>query len=174
MGLAWLLVTWLFVCCEWKPRLAESPAYQQLIKVKNELKTRSRVMAYNERLTNRLREALANVRNVEEKRMFSGITFMVNGKMCISAGDDRIMCRIDPAIHDQAIKRKGCTPVMMKGREYRGFVYVREEGIKSKTDFDYWVALALNFNKIAKAARPAKKSQAKRKQGTSSKKRKNN
>jgi hypothetical protein len=31
---------------------------------------------------------------------FTGAVFMVNGKMCVTAGDDRIMCRIDPALHD--------------------------------------------------------------------------
>src|SRR6266498_5521921 len=114
-------------------------------------------MAYNEKLTNRIREALSGTPNVEEKRMFSGITFMVNGKMCISAGDDRIMCRIDPAIHDKVVERKGCRTVITKGREYKGYVYVNEEGIKTKKDFDFWIRLALDFNKLVKASRPATK-----------------
>lgn len=120
-------------------------------------------MAYNEKLTNRLREALAGVSNIEEKRMFSGITFMVNGKMCISAGDDRIMCRIDPAIHEEASKRKGVRTVIMKGREYKGYVYVNEESIKTKKDLEYWIALALDFNKRAKASKPARKADTKKK-----------
>jgi hypothetical protein len=37
-----------------------------------------------------------------------------------------------------------------------GFVYVNEDSIKNKKDFDYWVALALDFNKIAKAAKKKK------------------
>jgi TfoX/Sxy family transcriptional regulator of competence genes len=119
-------------------------------------------MAYNEKLTNRVREALTDIPNVEEKKMFSGITFMVNGKMCISAGDDRIMCRIDPAVHEKVVERKGCRTVVMKGREYKGYVYVSEDGIKTKKDFDYWVGLALDFNKFAKASTPARKSATKR------------
>lgn len=115
-------------------------------------------MAYNEKLTNRLREALAGIPNVKEKRMFSGITFMVNGKMCVSAGNDRIMCRINPLIHDEVVEKNWCRPVIMKGREYKGFVYVNEEGIKTKKDLNYWVKLALDFNKLAKASKPAKKS----------------
>jgi TfoX/Sxy family transcriptional regulator of competence genes len=120
-------------------------------------------MAYNEKLTNRVREALADIPNVEEKKMFSGITFMVNGKMCISVGNDRIMCRIDPSIHEKAIERKGCRTVTMKGREYKGYMYVNEEGIKTKKDFDYWISLALDFNKWAKASKPARKSATKTK-----------
>jgi TfoX/Sxy family transcriptional regulator of competence genes len=110
-------------------------------------------MAYNEKLTNKIREALADVPKVEEKKMFRGVTFMVNGKMCITAGDDEIMVRIDPSLHEEAIKKKGSRTVIMKGREYKGFVYVQEDSIKSKKDFDYWLGLALDFNKYAKASR---------------------
>ena len=114
-------------------------------------------MAYNEKLTNRIREAFAGLPNVEEKRMFRGVTFMVNGKMCVSAGDDRMMCRIAPELHEDAIKKKGCRTVEMKGRQYKGYVYVSEEGMQSKKDFDYWIGLALDFNKRAKAAPKRKK-----------------
>ena len=114
-------------------------------------------MAYNEKLTNRVRLALAHLPKVEEKKMFRGVTFMVEGKMCISVGDDRIMCRIDPDLHEEAIKGKGCRTVEMKGREYKGYVYVSEEGIKTKKDFDYWIGLSLDFNKKAKASPKKKK-----------------
>src|SRR5258708_653282 len=114
-------------------------------------------MAYNEELTARIREALAHLSKVEEKKMFRGVTFMVNNKMCITAGDNKIMCRIDPAIHDEVIKRKGCETVKMKGREYKGYVYVSEEGIKTKKDLDHWIQLALEFNKLAKSSKKKKK-----------------
>jgi len=104
-------------------------------------------MAYNEKLTEKVRAAFSTIPGVEEKRMFSGITFMVNGKMCISVGDDRIMCRIDPSIHNEVLKRKAVRPVIMKGHEYKGYVYVGVEGINSKEDFDFWIRIALDFNR---------------------------
>jgi hypothetical protein len=48
-------------------------------------------MTHNEALQSRVRAALARTRRVEEKKMFGGITFMVNGKMCISVGAHRLM-----------------------------------------------------------------------------------
>jgi TfoX/Sxy family transcriptional regulator of competence genes len=110
-------------------------------------------MAYNEKLTIRVRQALACIAKVEEKKMFRGITFMVDGKMCISVGDTRIMCRIDPALHHDAITQKGCQTVEMRGRPYLGYVYVDEEVIKTPKDFDYWIGLALDFNDRAKASK---------------------
>jgi TfoX/Sxy family transcriptional regulator of competence genes len=114
-------------------------------------------MAYSEKLADRVREALAYLHKVEEKRMFRGITFMVNGKMCVSVGDNRIMCRIDPALHEEVVEKNGCRTVKMKGREYKGFVHVSEEAMKSKKEFDYWIGLALDFNEKAKATTKRKK-----------------
>lgn len=110
-------------------------------------------MAYNEKLAGKVRSSLAHLPKVEEKKMFRGITFMVDSKMCISVGNDELMCRIDPELYDAVVKKKGCRPVIMGGREYRGYVYVNEAGIKTKKDFDYWIGLSLEFNKKAKASK---------------------
>jgi TfoX/Sxy family transcriptional regulator of competence genes len=109
-------------------------------------------MAYNEQLTNRISEGLAHLPKVVEKKMFRGVTFMVNGKMCISAGNDEMMCRIDPAQYEIALEKTGSRPMIHRGRTMRGFVFVNEENIKSKKDFDYWINLAISFNKNAKAS----------------------
>ena len=114
-------------------------------------------MAYNQKLYERLKRSLANIPKVEEKKMFRGITFMVDGKMCVSVSGDRIMCRIDPLLHDEAIKKQGCETVQMRGRDYKGFVYVSADAIPSKKELDYWVKLSLDFNKKAKASKKKKK-----------------
>ena len=79
-------------------------------------------MAINERLTNRVRELLAGVNKEEEKKMFSGIAFMVNAKLCIAVRDDNIMCRIDPALHDELVEQPGCSSMVMKGKDLQGYV----------------------------------------------------
>ena len=104
-------------------------------------------MAYSEKLAGRIRQALAHLPDVEEKKMFGGLAFMLGGKICLTAGADRMMCRIDPAIHETAIKRAGCRTVVMKGREYRGYIYVSEDSLKTKAAFGNWVRLAIDFNK---------------------------
>src|SRR5664279_3550193 len=113
-------------------------------------------MVYNEKLAGRIRKAIQHLPKVEEKKMFRGITFMVDGKMCVSVSGDEMMCRIDPELHDAAVEKNGCRTMFMKGREYKGYVYIGEEGIKSKKDFDYWINLSLDFNKRAKAAQKKK------------------
>ena len=115
-------------------------------------------MAYSERLASRVREALAHLPSVEEKKMFRGMTFMVNGKMCVNVSGEDLMVRIDPREHEAAIKRNGARTLNMKGRDYKGFIYVSGDGMKEKRDFDYWIGLALDFNQRAKASKQRKRS----------------
>lgn len=110
-------------------------------------------MAYNEKLAGRIRKAIEHMPEVREKKMFGGLAFMVNDKMCITTSANRIMCRIDPLIHEDLIKRKGCSTVIMRGREYKGYVYVDADSIKNKKDFDYWIELALQYNKKVKSSK---------------------
>ena len=108
-------------------------------------------------LTERVRAALAPIARVTEKKMFGGITFMVNGKMCISVGKRRLMCRIDPVLHDKMVARKGVQAVRMKGRVYRGFVHVDQDAVASKRSLMSWMRLCLDFNQRTRSSRARKR-----------------
>jgi TfoX/Sxy family transcriptional regulator of competence genes len=110
-------------------------------------------MAYNEKLAERIRTALAHLPNVKEKKMFGSLAFMVNDKMCITAGPNRMMCRVDPRLHNDLAVRRGCSSVMMRGREYKGYIHVDEEMVKTKKDLDHWIELTLDYNKTAKSSK---------------------
>ena len=110
-------------------------------------------MTSDAKLTDRIRQALAHLPLVEEKKMFGSIAFMVNGKMCIAAGKGRIMCRIDPALHDNVTMQKGVKTVNMRGRDLKGYVHVSEDTLKTKKELNYWIELALDYNKTAKASK---------------------
>ena len=64
-------------------------------------------MAFNETLSNRIREELADVPRFEEKLMIGGVCFMVNEKMCIGVVEDEMMCRIGPDAYEEALEKNG-------------------------------------------------------------------
>ena len=109
-------------------------------------------MAYDEKLAQRVRESLPR-RDVEEKKMMGGLTFMVNGKMCVGVLKDDLMVRLDPDVYDTALKKKDCRPMDFTDKPMRGFVFVEPKGTTSKKDLKYWLDLALDFNKRAKASK---------------------
>ena len=107
----------------------------------------------NAELVESLRAALTGLPRVEEKRMFGGTAFMVNGKLCMTARPGRLMCRIDPQMHEQVIRRPGTRTVRMKGREYKGYVYVDETEVRSARQLRYWLGICLDYNSKARASR---------------------
>ncbi len=110
-------------------------------------------MAINEKLTNKIRESLISTDDVEEKKMFSGIVFMVNNKLCIAVRKDNIMLRIDPSLHDELVEKDGCSEMIMKGKSLNGYVVVDESVLTTKKQINYWVNLALDYNPKAKATK---------------------
>jgi hypothetical protein len=62
-------------------------------------------MAYSEVLANRIREILADAGvNVFEKRMFSGLSFLVDDKLCVSvASNDRMLLRLSPKDYEESV-----------------------------------------------------------------------
>ena len=110
-------------------------------------------MAYSEKLAKRIREQLAVLPNIVEKEMMGGLTFMYNDKMCVGIIKDELMCRIDPALHETAISKTGCRTMDFTNRPMKGYVLVDEDGLKTQKDFEYWINLALDFNKKAKSSK---------------------
>lgn len=114
---------------------------------------KTRLMAYNETLSDRIREALADVPCVSEKLMFGGICYMVNDKMCVGVAEDEMMCRIGPDQYEAALERRGCREMVFTGKPMKGYVFVSEDGMRSQKDFQYWIDLCLAFNPLAKASK---------------------
>ena len=117
-------------------------------------------MSFNEKLADRTRELIALThKNVEEKRMFGGLCFMVNDKMCVGVEQNRMMVRLDPDKYDEVMEKDGCKPMDFTGKVMKGYVFVDADVLNTKKKLEYWIKLALEYNKIAKASKkkPVKK-----------------
>ncbi len=112
-------------------------------------------MAYDTNLADRVRNHLSEFTNqrVEEKKMFSGLAFTVNGKMCINISGQKLMCRFDPDRYEEISAKAGVEPMVMKGKELKGYCYVQPAGFKTKKDFEYWMNLCLDYNERAKSSK---------------------
>ncbi len=112
-------------------------------------------MAYDINLADRVREYLVQfpALDIEEKQMFSGLVFMVNGKMCVNVSHENLMCRFDPALSEAVAEKRGFLPMLMRGKQMKGYCYVEPIGLQRKTDFQFWINLCLDYNKRAKASK---------------------
>jgi hypothetical protein len=118
-------------------------------------------MPYSETTANRIREILHEKgADFFEKKMFSGICFMVDNKMCCAThidkktSEDVLLCRVGEKVYAHVIERDDVIPMEFTGKAMKGYIYVLESGIKKKKDLAHWLQLCLDFNPLAK---PGKK-----------------
>jgi TfoX/Sxy family transcriptional regulator of competence genes len=110
-------------------------------------------MAYNEKLADRVREMISLTHStVLEKAMFGGLCFMVNDKMCVGVEKERLMVRLDPTKYDEAMEKEGCKQMDFTGKIMKGYVFVDIDALNTNKKLGYWITLALEYNKIAKAS----------------------
>ena len=106
-------------------------------------------MAYDEHLADRIRKELHKKHIIfMEKKMMGGLTFMVNDKMCVGIVKNDLMARIGKDNYDKALEKKGCKPMDFTGRPMKGYVFLEPEAVDLDTDLEYWIGLAIKFNKI--------------------------
>jgi len=98
-------------------------------------------MAYDEDLADRIRELIAAQPGVEEKRMFGGLAFLINGNMSVAvSARGGLMVRVPPDETEKLLAREHVEPMVMAGRETRGWLRVGVEGVKTKRQLQSWVS----------------------------------
>jgi TfoX/Sxy family transcriptional regulator of competence genes len=102
-------------------------------------------VAYDENLADRIRELLSGAR-FEEKRMFGGLAFLVGGNMavCVS-GQGGLMVRVPPDATEQLLQKAHVAPMVMAGRETRGWIRVADAGLKTKHQLAPWVSRGTEY-----------------------------
>ncbi len=96
-------------------------------------------MAFDEGLAQRLREQLADDPSLAEKRMFGGLSFMLNGNMAVGVLDDYLIVRIDKDEHDDALAEPNVREFDSTGRPSRGWIVVEADGLEADDELARWV-----------------------------------
>ncbi|MFN8338455.1 MAG: TfoX/Sxy family protein [Saprospiraceae bacterium] len=117
-------------------------------------------MAYSEHSAQRIREVfLAKKVDFFEKKMFSGICFMVDDKMCCgthidkNTNEDLLLCRVGDDKYESCLEKDGCIPMEFTGKPMKGFVFVLSNGVETQKQLEYWIQLCLEYNPKAKKSK---------------------
>lgn len=96
-------------------------------------------MAYDEALADRVRDVLAPRADVNERKMFGGVAFMVGGNMAVGVIDDELMVRLDPADAEKALTEADTRPMDFTGRPMKGMLFVEPAGTEADAALAGWV-----------------------------------
>ena len=102
-------------------------------------------MAYDERLGSRIREILEEDGEVDERKMFGGLAFMVGGHMCCGVTGDDLMLRLGPDDAERALEEPDVRPMDFTGRPMKGYVYVAPAGLRTEANLRRWLDRARAF-----------------------------
>lgn len=111
-------------------------------------------MAYSESLADRIRDALGGRRDVDERKMFGGIAFMIGGHMGVGIVGDTLMVRHDPAESAALLARPHVRPMDFTGRPMKGFLYVDPAGLRTSRALASWINRSLAFVATLPPRRP--------------------
>ena len=108
-------------------------------------------MAYDKALADRVRELLSGERGITEKRMFGGLAFLINGNMAVAvSGQGGILVRVPPEDTEKLVTRAHVSPMLMAGRETRGWLRVAPDGVKTKRQLQQWVTRGFGYTRTLK------------------------
>ena len=110
-------------------------------------------MAYDEKLANRIRASLARRKGFSERKMFGGIAFMLDGKMCCGVLNDQLVARVGPEAYAPALREPHVRPMDFTGRPMKGYVYVGAKALNGDAKLRTWIARTVDFARTL----PAKK-----------------
>jgi TfoX/Sxy family transcriptional regulator of competence genes len=109
-------------------------------------------MSYDERIAARIRALLGKRRDVVERKMFGGLTFMVNGAMCCGVTSEALVVRVGPAEYERALAESHARPMAFTGRPLVGMVYVDPPGYRTARALSRWIQRGLDFVTHAQAS----------------------
>ncbi|GKS66292.1 RNA methyltransferase [Nitrospira sp.] len=115
-------------------------------------------MPYDERLAERIRGYFKRRRGVEDKRMFGGLCFMLNGHMCCGVEKDRLMVRVAPDRYETLLKKAHAREMDFTGKPLKGFLFINEGGYRTASGLAFWLDEAVECVKL----KPPKKKRVKR------------
>lgn len=105
------------------------------------------VMAYDRELAQRIREVLASVPGVTERKMFGGLAFLIQGHMTVVATSNRaLMIRTDPSTSADLVGTTRATFAEMRGQQMHSWLCLAALHVQSEPELITWIDLAINYS----------------------------
>ena len=102
-------------------------------------------MAFNEILAARIRDALARKKGIEEKKMFGGVGFLLNGNLLVGVWKASLVVRLGPDEGEEAMQEPHVKEFDISGRPMRNWVLVEPAGVEDDGQLSAWIERAARF-----------------------------
>lgn len=102
-------------------------------------------MAYDENLAQRVKDALSDCKDVDIKKMFGGLCYMVSDHMCCGITNNLLMARVGPANYEECLQNEHTKKMDFTGKAMKGLIYVLPEGCQTEQQLNHWLTICLKY-----------------------------
>ena len=104
-------------------------------------------MAHDDALAQRIRQALSRRKGIEEKKMFGGVGFLLNGNMLVGVWKEFLIVRLGPDLGEEALRESHVKPMDITGKPMKGWLMVERAGCEDDDQLSGWIQRATDFVK---------------------------
>lgn len=102
-------------------------------------------MAYDEGLAERIRDVLSVRDDISEKKMFGGLSFLLDGNMAVGVIGEELIVRVGPHDYEEALTHKYTRAFDFTGRAMSGWVVVNPDALQEDEALTDWVLRGVGF-----------------------------
>lgn len=102
-------------------------------------------MAYDKKLEERLGKLTGGRKDIQPRKMFGGVGYLLRGNMCFGIWKDYLIIRVGEEQAEKDFKLKGTKPFDITGRAMKGWVMVAPQAMKTPASLKKWVDQAVKF-----------------------------
>ena len=102
-------------------------------------------MPFSETLAQRIRDALARKKNIEEKTMFGGIGFLLNGNLLVGVWKNSLIDRLGDEQGEDALLEPHVKKFDITGKPMKNWILVESKGVEDDDQLKGWIQRAVKF-----------------------------
>lgn len=102
-------------------------------------------MAFDENLAARIRKGLGRKKGIEEKKMFGGLGFLLNGNMLVGVWKNSMIPRVGPDDYEDVLLEAHVKEFDITGKPMKGWVMIEPEGVQDEMQVKAWIQRAVKF-----------------------------
>ena len=102
-------------------------------------------MAYDERLAERVRDALGGHAGISERRMFGSVGFLLDGNMCCGVHGEELILRLTEEDAKDVLADPHGRPFDLAPRPMKGWVMMHSDAVETETDLWSVLESAVDF-----------------------------
>ncbi|WP_133013223.1 TfoX/Sxy family protein [Marinomonas flavescens] len=111
-------------------------------------------MAYDRGLEERLCEYFQGRPDLDIRKMFGGLCFLLSEHMCCVIVGDELMVRVGPKDYEKYLAKPYAREMDFTGKPIKTMVYVASAGLESDEELNGWLSVCMSFAESLPPKRP--------------------